>query len=148
MTGDNQPNILSSHLGPIFEQVGLHEGGHMAVPERGNDDNGVVVGRIAVNGLDSGIAGCFAGLCNDGIDKIRAQLVVVCRVILTIDGWLNLYNVGFEESCYGRNDVLAITSIAVIYDKRLTGGILVIRRFVSVTLIVAEPSISIILLFS
>ena len=44
-TRHNQSDVLPSHLGAGTEQVGLHDGGHLASPQRRDDDDVLIIGE-------------------------------------------------------------------------------------------------------
>ena len=82
--GDHRADVLSFHCRAVLEEVGLHDGGHLAVPEGSHQDYGVVIPGLLVHVLEGGITGCLAGSLFDGVDQVAAEFIVIGIVVGTL----------------------------------------------------------------
>ena len=115
----NHRHRLACHLRTIIEKVCLHDSRHLAPPERGHDDDVLVVAETDVHRVDSRIAARIVRICLDGIQQLRTDSVVVCLILQSLLSRFYAHHVGLDLAGQCCHNLMALVGVAVIHDERL-----------------------------
>ena len=112
-----------------MEEECLHDGRHLAPPERCDDDYVVVAVHVDINWIDARIAVGIVGVGLYGIEQLGAQRIVVGLILQSLLSRCDFEHIGRENSIERLNDIAAVARIAVIDHEGVALGSGIITIF-------------------
>ena len=112
-----------------MEEERLHDGRHLAPPERRDDNHIVIPTHVDIDRVDGRIAVGIVGVGLYSIEQLGAQRIVVGLILQPFLGRCDFEHIGREDSVERLNDIAAVARIAVINHEGVALGSGIITIF-------------------